>query len=109
MKPENKLNKRRKSCTEFRTSYSDNKKYFISTDKRKKGMSALKYIIIAVFMLVIAFIGFIVTDAVLEISEAPYTAEETTATKQYIDEKYFENQVTVKADEISDNAKESMD
>ncbi|MDD6275843.1 MAG: hypothetical protein PUB20_03340 [Clostridia bacterium] len=109
MKAENKLNKRRKSCTEFRTSYSDNKKYFISTDKQKRGMSVLKYIIIAAFMLVIAFVSFIVTDAVLEISEAPYNAEETSTTKQYIDEKYFENQVTVKADEITDNAKESID
>ena len=109
MKAENKLNKRRKSCTEFRTSYSDNKNYFISTDKRSRGMSVLKYLIIAVIMFAVAFVGFIVTDAVLEISEAPHEAEQTTTQKQYIDDKYFENQVTVRADEIEENVTESID
>ncbi|MBQ7548818.1 MAG: hypothetical protein IJT03_03835 [Clostridia bacterium] len=104
-----KYNKRRKSVTEFRSSYSDNKKYFISTDKRSRGMSVLKYTIIAVVLVLVALAGFILTDALLEISEAPYIAEQTTTAPDYteIDDKYFEGG-TVPADKVPDNGGEDI-
>ena len=47
-----KYNKRRRSITEFRSSYSDNKKYFISTDRKSSWMPVVKYITIAIFFIV---------------------------------------------------------
>ena len=77
-----KYNKRRKSITEFRSSYSDNKKYFISTDRKSSWMPVVKYITIAIFFIVFVIAGFLITDALLEISEAPYVAEETTVREE---------------------------
>lgn len=104
MENNNKYNKRRRSITEFRTSYSDNKKYFISTDKSARWQPIVKYLIIAAIILAITLASFVITDALLEISEAPFVAEETTtkSTTQKIDDKYFENQVTIPADEIDE-------
>lgn len=104
MENNNKYNKRRRSITEFRTSYSDNKKYFISTDKTARWQPIVKYLIIASVLIAIALVSFVVTDALLEISEAPYITEETTTqpTTQKPDDDIFEGQVTVPADEIDD-------
>ncbi len=104
MENNNKYNKRRRSITEFRTSYSDNKKYFISTDKTARWQPIVKYLIIAAILIAIALVSFVVTDALLEISEAPYITEETTTqpTTQETDDDIFEGQVTVPADEIDD-------
>ena len=106
-----KYNKRRKSITEFRSSYSDNKKYFISTDRKSSWMPVVKYITIAIFFIVFVIAGFLITDALLEISEAPYDAEETTLRekKTEIDKKYFENIVTKTPGEITTGSKGSTD
>lgn len=91
MENNTKYTKRRRSYTEFRTSYSDNKKYFINTDKAGKGAALVKYLVIAAVMLVIALVGFLVTDALLNISEAPYNSEEAGEKNSVpeIDKKYF--------------------
>ena len=104
-----KYNKRRRSITEFRSSYSDNKKYFISTDRKSSWMPVVKYIVIAVFFVVFVVAGFLITDALLEISEAPYVEEKTTVSedKTEIDKKYFENIVTKTPDEITTGSKET--
>lgn len=99
----NNYNKRRRSYTEFRTSYSDNKKYFISTDRKARWQPIVKYIIIALVFLGIALASFLITDALLEISEAPYEPETTAAVSTTSPaDSYFENQVTVPADEIDE-------
>ncbi len=105
MENSNKYNKRRRSYTEFRSSYSDNKKYFISTDKTARWQPIVKYIVIALIFAAMVVASFLITDALLEISEAPFVREETTTAEEKtdIDSKYFENQVTVSADEIDDN------
>lgn len=97
-------NKRPRSYTEFRTSYSDSKNNFSSTDKQFRKQALLKYIIIAVFLAVVAVAGFLITDALLNISEEPYVAEETTTKegKTDIDKKYFESQVTIPAEKVSE-------
>ena len=98
-------NKRPKSITEFRSSYSDNKNNFNSTDKYFRRQAVLKYLLVAVFAAFIILGAFLITDALLTISEEPYVPEETTTQaveKTDIDEKYFENQVTVPADEIDE-------
>ena len=104
MENNNKYNKRRRSITEFRTSYSDNKKYFISTDKTARWQPIVKYLIIAAIIAAITLVSFVVTDALLEISEAPYITEETTtqSTTQLFDDDIFEGQVTIPADQIDD-------
>ena len=104
-----KYNKRRRSITEFRSSYSDNKKYFISTDRKSSWMPVVKYIVIAIFFVIFVVAGFLITDALLEISEAPYVEEKTTAVedKTEIDEKYFENIVTKTPEEITTGSKGS--
>lgn len=104
-----KYNKRRRSITEFRSSYSDNKKYFISTDRKSSWMPVVKYIVIAVFFVIFVVAGFLITDALLEISEAPYVEEKTTVSedKTEIDKKYFENIVTKTPDEITTSSKET--
>lgn len=104
MEKNNKYNKRRRSITEFRKTYSDNKKYFISTDRSAYWQPIINYLIVAVILLGIVLVSFIITDALLEISEAPYVSEETTTqpTTQKLDDEYFENQVTVPADEIDE-------
>ena len=106
-----KYNKRRRSITEFRSSYSDNKKYFISTDRKSSWMPVVKYIVIAIFFVVFVFAGFLITDALLDISEAPYVEEKPTAyeDKTEIDKKYFENIVTKTPDEITTGSKGSAD
>lgn len=106
-----KYNKRRKSITEFRSSYSDNKKYFISTDRKSSWMPVVKYITIAIFFIVFVIAGFLITDALLEISEAPYVEEKTTVSenKTEIDKKYFEDIVTKTPDEITTGSKGSTD
>lgn len=100
-------NKRPRSYTEFRSSYSDNKNNFNSTDKYFRRQAVLKYLLVAVFAAVIALGAFLITDALLTISEEPYVPEETTTQPSAektddIDEKYFENQVTVPADEVDE-------
>lgn len=109
MEKNQKYNKRRKSITEFRSSYSDNKKYFISTDRKSSWMPVVKYITIAVFFILFALAGFLITDALLEISEAPYTEQVTEVPdeKYGIDDKYFENIVTKSPDEIGTGSKGS--
>lgn len=99
MENNQKYNKRRRSYTPFRTSYSDNKKYFISTDKKSSQMPILKYLIIAVAVIVFILAGFLITDALLNISEAPYEGGKVTVDedKTYIDKKYFDRVVTVPA------------
>lgn len=98
MEDNQKYNKRRRSYTEFRTSYSDNKDYFISTDRKSSRMPVLKYIIITVVVIVFIFAGFIITDALLNISEEEYKKPSTTASQTHtdIDKKYFENIVTTR-------------
>lgn len=100
----NNYNKRRRSITEFRTSYSDNKNYFISTDKTARWQSIVKYLIIAAIFVAVVLASFVITDALLEISEAPYVHEETTTqtTTQKSDEDIFEGQVTIPADEVDE-------
>lgn len=101
---DNKYNKRRRSITEFRSSYSDNKKYFFSTDKKARWQPIVKYFIIVVILIGIMLASFILTDALLEISNAPYDAQQETTTvptSPQIDDKYFENQVTVPADDYN--------
>lgn len=105
----NNYNKRRRSYTEFRTSYSDNKKYFISTDKRARWQPLISFIVIALIFVFIAFASFIITDALLEISKAPYEEEDiTTATTTNPAEDYFENQVTIPADEVDEMQNNEM-
>lgn len=100
-----KYNKRRRSYTEFRTSYSDNKKYFISTDKNSKWVPFVKYLLITVTFLFITLCSFLVTDALLDISEKPYDGGQVTekSDDKAIDDKYFQNQVTIPADKAEDN------
>ena len=102
----NKYNKRRRSYTEFRSSYSDNKKYFISTDKKARWQPIVKYLIIAAVFCGIVLASFLITDALLEISEAPYEAQTTTITNTTTTtaaaDNYFENQVTIPADEVDE-------
>lgn len=103
MKNYQKYNKRRRSITEFRSSYSDNKNNFISTDKKSLWMPIVKYILIAAAFICIALMSFLVTDALLNISEAPYSGNEVTVKqedKTEIDKKYFENIETKSPDEI---------
>lgn len=105
----NNYNKRRRSYTEFRKTYSDNKKYFISTDKRARWQPLISFIVIALIFVFIAFASFIITDALLEISKAPYEEEEITteATTNPADS-YFENQVTIPADEVDEMQNNEM-
>ncbi len=65
----------------------------------------MKYIVIALIFVVMVVVSFVITDALLEISEAPFEREETTTAneKTDIDKQYFENQVTFSADEIDQN------
>lgn len=111
MQENRKLNKRPKSITEFRSSYSDSKNNLKSTDKATRRQTVVKYVLLALFLICVALAGFLVTDALLNVSEEPYVApvEETTEeTKNEIDKKYFENQVTVPADEV-DKTEKSAD
>lgn len=105
----NKYNKRRRSYTEFRSSYSDNKKYFISTDKKARWQPIVKYFVIAAVLIGIVLASFLVTDALLEISEAPYEAQTTTVTTTTApSEDYFENQVTIPADKVDEMQNNEM-
>ncbi len=105
----NNYNKRRRSYTEFRKTYSDNKKYFISTDKRARWQPLISFIVIALIFVFIAFASFIITDALLEISKAPYEEEEiTTESTTNPAESYFENQVTIPADEVDEKQNNEM-
>ena len=114
MEENRKINKRPRSITEFRTAYSDSKNNFNSTDRHFRRQALIKYVLIAVFLAVIALAGFLVTDALLTISEEPYVPEETTTapveeeSTTGIDKKYFENQVTVKADSVEDNQSDDV-
>ena len=74
-------------------------------------MPVVKYIVIAVFFVIFVVAGFLITDALLEISEAAYAAENTTVSedKTEIDKKYFENIVTKTPDEITTGSKGSTD
>lgn len=97
----NKYNKRRRSYTEFRESYSDNKKYFLSVRKTGRWQVFVKYLVIALIFIAVVLASFLITDALLEISEEPYvptttSAEETTTMHDHGD------QVTVPADEVDD-------
>lgn len=105
MEDNQKYNKRPRSYTEFRSSYSDNKKNYDKGNQTAKKQLVLKIIFAAVILAGFVLAGFLITDALLTISEEPYVpSEETSQTqKADIDEKYFENQVTVPADEIEEN------
>lgn len=103
MKKYQKYNKRRRSITEFRSSYSDNKNNFISTDRKSLWMPVVKYILIVAAFVFIALMSFLVTDALLNISETPYSGEEVTVAHEdetEIDKKYFEGIETKTPDEI---------
>ncbi len=104
MENSNKYNKRRRSYTEFRSSYSDNKKYFISTDKTAIWQPIVKYFVIALVFVAILVASFLITDALLNISKAPYVSESTTAVEEttVFANESFENQVTVSADELDE-------
>ena len=102
MQENRKINKRLRSITEFRSSYSDSKNNFSSTDKIFRRQAVIKYVLVALFLAVVALAGFLITDALLNVSEEPYIPPEkqtTEVAKTKIDKKYFENQVTVPADE----------
>lgn len=102
----NNYNKRPRSYTEFRTSYSDNKRNFISTDKRARWQPLISFLVIALIFILIAFASFIVTDALLEISKAPYDEESvTTQTTTNPAENQIGNQVTIPADEVDEMQK----
>lgn len=110
MEDNRKYNKRPRSITEFRSSYSDNRKIFDSTDRAARKQLMLKIIFAVIIFAGIAVAGFLVTDALLTISEEPYNpAEFTTQATQKadIDERYFENQVTVPADEVDEDGNNS--
>lgn len=103
----NKYNKRRRSYTEFRKSYSDNKNYFISTDKTTIGQTVFRYIVIAVIFIGIVVASFLITDSLLEISEAPYEHETTTVTETTTQPDY-NNQPTVNADDVDEMQNNEM-
>lgn len=106
MQNNRKINKRPKSITEFRSSYSDIKNNYNSTDKAFRRQAVLKYVLIAIFLAVVALGAFLLTDALISISEAPYTPSTEQTTKEDttdIDKKYFENQVDVPADKVGEN------
>lgn len=110
MEDNRKYNKRPRSYTEFRSSYSDNKNNFSSTDRYFRRQAVLKYILVAIIVAVIAVASFLVVDALLTISEEPYTPEQTTTEaveKTDIDEKYFKDQVTVPADKVDEDENEN--
>ena len=96
-----KYNKRRRSYTEFRESYSDNKKYFISTDKTAVWQPIVKYLVIALVFIAIAVASFLITDAFLEISEAPYEPQTTTVAETTTEYNY-ETQPTVNAEDVDE-------
>lgn len=97
----NKFNKRRRSYTEFRKSYSDNKNYFISTDKTAVWQPIVKYLVIVLVFIAIAVASFLITDAFLEISEAPYERQTTTVAETTTQPDY-ENQPTVNAEDVDE-------
>lgn len=101
----NNYNKRPRSYTEFRTSYSDNKRNFISTDKRARWQPLISFLVIALIFIMIAFASFIVTDALLEISKAPYDEESITTQTTNPAENQIDNQVTIPADEVDEMQK----
>lgn len=107
MEDNRKFNKRPRSITEFRTSYSDNSKNNRnSTDRHFRRQTVVKYIIVAIFCAVVVLVGFLITDALLTISEEPYVREETTAVTESTTgtvEKKFKEQVTVNADQIDES------
>lgn len=72
-------------------------------------MPVVKYIVIAIFFVIFVFAGFLITDALLEISETPYVEEKTSAVedKTEIDKKYFENIITKTPEEITTGSKGS--
>lgn len=110
MEDNQKYNKRPRSRTEFRSSYSDNKKIFDSMDRASRKQFVLKIFFVALIFIGIAIAGFLVTDALLTISEEPYNPAEITtqdSSKTDIDEKYFENQVTVPADKVDEDGNNS--
>ena len=74
-------------------------------------MPVVKYITIAIFFIVFVIAGFLITDALLEISETPYVEEKTTVSenKTEIDKKYFEDIVTKTPDKITTGSKGSTD
>ena len=82
---------------------------FWKADRKSSWMPVVKYIVIAVFFVIFVVAGFLITDALLEISEAPYVEEKTTVSedKTEIDKKYFENIVTKTPDEITTGSKET--
>lgn len=106
MEDNRKYNKRPRSITEFRTSYSDNSKNNRnSTDRYFRRQTVLKYVIVAIFCAVVVLVGFLITDALLTISEEPYVREETTAvTESKTDtvRKQLKEQVTVNADDVDE-------
>lgn len=112
MEENRKLNKRPRSITEFRTSYSDSKNNFNGTDRHFRRQALIKYILIAFFLAVVALGGFLITDALLNISESPYvpqvTEETTVQDKKDAEKSIIKNQVTVKADEVEEPAENGV-
>lgn len=113
MEDNRKYNKRPRSITEFRTSYSDNSKNNRnSTDRYFRRQTVLKYIIVAIFCAVVVLVGFLITDALLTISEEPYVPEKTTAvtteSKPDTVKKQFREQVTVNADDVDEADNDDM-
>lgn len=105
MQDNRKFNKRPKSITEFRSSYSDNKNNFSSTDAAFRRQAVVKYVLIGILLAVVVVAGFLITDALLNVSEEPYVPPKETTTevsRKEIDKKYFQNQVTVPAEEVDE-------
>lgn len=105
MQDNRKFNKRPKSITEFRSSYSDNKNNFSSTDAVFRRQAVVKYVLIGILLAVVVVAGFLITDALLNVSEEPYVPPKETTTevsRKEIDKKYFQNQVTVPAEEVDE-------
>ena len=113
MEENRKINKRPRSITEFKSSYSDSKNYSNSKDKHFRRQTLVKYILIAIFLAVVALGGFLITDALLNISEEPYVPQVTEESAENekttaVDKSIMKNQVTVKADRVEEQTQEDV-
>lgn len=97
-------NKRRHAITEFRLTYNDNKKNTVSTDRSYKKNLIIRSIVIIFCFLFFTLASFLFVDSLITISEQPYSYEKKTEsqTDDEIDKKYFNDIVTVPANEIQE-------
>lgn len=75
------LKHRRKAYAPFEKNLYDTKtsKYTVSTDKKVRNIKKLKIIICVIVLIIFIFIGFIITDSLMNISEIPYSANDKAA------------------------------